>query len=59
MCIDFTGLNKVCPKDEFPLPLIDYLIDVAATSELMSLQDCYLGYHHIWMKKRMSQKPAL
>jgi hypothetical protein len=47
MCIDFTYLNKVCLKDEFPLPRIDSMIDVAATSELMSLLDCYSGYHQI------------
>jgi hypothetical protein len=51
MCIDFTDLNKACPKDEFPLPRIDSLIDAAATSELMSLLDCYSGYHQIWMKE--------
>jgi hypothetical protein len=51
MCIDFTALNKACSKDEFPLPRIDSLIDAAATSELMSLLDCYSGYHQIWMKK--------
>jgi hypothetical protein len=37
MCFDFTDLNKACPKDEFPLPRIDSLIDAAATLELMSL----------------------
>jgi hypothetical protein len=47
MCIDFTYLNKAWPKDEFPLPRIDSLVDVAATSELMSLLDCYSGYHQI------------
>jgi hypothetical protein len=51
MCIDFIDLNKACPKDEFSLPIIDSLVDVAATSELMSLLDCYSGYHQIWMKK--------
>jgi hypothetical protein len=51
MCIDFTDLNKACPKDEFPLPRIDSHVDVAASSELMSLLDCYSGYHQIWMKK--------
>jgi hypothetical protein len=51
MCIDFTDLNKACPKDEFPLPRIDSFVDAAASSELMSLLDCYLGYHQIWMKK--------
>jgi hypothetical protein len=51
MCIDFTDLNKACPKDEFPLPKIDSLVDAASTSELMRLLDCYSGYHQIWMKK--------
>jgi hypothetical protein len=39
MCIDFTDLNKACPKDEFPLPRIDSLVDVATTLELISLLD--------------------
>jgi hypothetical protein len=51
MCIDFIDLNKACPKDEFPLPRINSLVDAAASSELMSLLDCYSGYHQIWMKK--------
>jgi hypothetical protein len=46
ICIDFTDLNKACPKDEFPLLRIDSLMDAAATSRLMSLLDCYLGYHN-------------
>jgi hypothetical protein len=58
MCIDFTDLNKACPKDEFPLPIIDSLIDAAATLELMSLLDCYLGYHQIWMKKEDEPKTS-
>jgi hypothetical protein len=47
MCIYFTDLNKACPKDEFPQPRIDSLVDAAATLELMSLLDCYSGYHQI------------
>jgi hypothetical protein len=47
MCIDFTDLNKACPKDEFPLPRIDSLVDATTTSELMSLLDCYLDYLQI------------
>jgi hypothetical protein len=43
-------------KDEFPLPGIDSLVDAAATSELMSLLDCYSGYHQIWMKKEDEPK---
>jgi len=45
MCIDFTTLNKFCPKDEFPLPRIDTLVDAAAGSEMLSMLDCFSGYH--------------
>jgi hypothetical protein len=58
MCIDFTDLNKACPKDEFPLPRIDSLVDAAASLELMSLLDCYTGYHQIWMKKEDEPKTS-
>jgi hypothetical protein len=58
MCIDFTDLNKACPKDEFPLPRIDSLVDAAASSELLSLLDCYSGYHQIWMKKEDEPKSS-
>jgi hypothetical protein len=58
MCIDFTDLNKACPKDEFPLPRIDSLVDAAATSELMSLLDYCSGYHQIWMKKEDEPKTS-
>jgi hypothetical protein len=58
MCIDFTDLNKACPKGEFPLPRIDSLVDAAASSELMSLLDCYSGYHQIWMKKEDEPKTS-
>jgi ribonuclease HI len=58
MCIDFTDLNKACPKDEFPLPRIDSLVDAAASSELMSLLDCYSGYQQIWMKKEDEPKTS-
>ena len=39
MCIDFTTLNKFCPKNEFPLPRIDTLVDAAAGSEMLSMLD--------------------
>jgi hypothetical protein len=58
MCIDFIDLNKACPKDEFPLPRIDSLVDAAASSELMSLLDYYSGYHQIWMKKKDEPKTS-
>ena len=37
MCIDYTNLNKACPKDPFPLPQIDQVIDSTAGCELLSL----------------------
>jgi hypothetical protein len=58
MCTDFIDLNKACPKDEFPLPRIDSLVDAAASSKLMSLLDCYSGYHQIWMKKEDEPKTS-
>jgi hypothetical protein len=58
MCTELTYLNNACPKGESPLPRINYLVDATATSELMSLLDCYLGYHQIWMKKENKPKTS-
>jgi hypothetical protein len=49
MCIDFTSLNKACPKDNFPLPRVDKIVNSAAGYEVMSLLDCFSGYHQIYM----------
>jgi hypothetical protein len=51
MCIDFTSLNKAYPKDNFPLPQIDKIVDSAARCEVMPLLDCFSGYHQIYMKE--------
>jgi hypothetical protein len=51
MCIDFTSLNKACPKDNFPLPRIDKIVDSTAGCKVMSLLDCFSGYHQIYMKE--------
>jgi hypothetical protein len=45
MYVDFTNLNKCCPKDPYLLPRIDKLVNVAAGCEVMSLLDCFSGYH--------------
>jgi hypothetical protein len=45
MCIDFTDLNKATPKDNYPLPRMDQVIDSAASAAIMSLLDCFSGYH--------------
>jgi hypothetical protein len=50
MCIDFTALNKHCPKDYFPLPRIDKIIDSTAGCEHLSFLDAYSGYNQIRLK---------
>jgi hypothetical protein len=45
MCIDYTSLNKACPKDPFALPRIDQVIDSTACCDLMSFLDAYSGYN--------------
>ncbi|KAK8918768.1 hypothetical protein KSP39_PZI021391 [Platanthera zijinensis] len=47
MCIDFSLLNKSCPKDCYPLPRIDALVDSAVGFPLMSFLDAFSGYHQI------------
>ncbi|XXG59194.1 hypothetical protein AAC387_Pa04g1317 [Persea americana] len=47
VCVDFTDLNKACPKDSFPLLKIDQLIDATAGHDRMSFLDAYRGYHQI------------
>ena len=51
MCIDYTGLNKACPKDHFPLPRIDQIVDSTSGCEILSFLDAYSGYHQIVMKE--------
>ena len=47
MCVDYRDLNKACPKDDFPLPHIDLLIDRIAGYAVVSLTDGYAGYNQI------------
>jgi hypothetical protein len=51
MCIDYTNLNKHCPKDHFRLPRIDQVVDSTAGCVLLGFLDCYLGYHQIALKE--------
>jgi hypothetical protein len=51
MCVDYTGLNKACPKVPFPLPRIDQIIDSTVGCELLRFLDAYSGYHQIKMKE--------
>ena len=43
LCIDFTNINKACPKDSFPLPRIDLIVDATAGHELLSFMDAFSG----------------
>jgi len=52
MCIDFTDLNKACPKDSYPLPSIDALVDSASGCKMLSFLDAFSGYNHIKMHPR-------
>jgi hypothetical protein len=45
MCVDFTDLNKACPKDSFPLPHIDALVDSTSGYKLLSFMDAFFRYN--------------
>jgi hypothetical protein len=58
ICMNFTSLKKACPKDIFPLSRIDKIVDSAAGCEVMSLLECFLGYHQIYMKDEDKTKTS-
>jgi len=58
MCTDYTNLNKVCPKDSYPLPIIDQLVDNASGYDLLSIMDAYSGYNQIRMHLEDEEKTA-
>ena len=47
VCVDFTDLNKACPKDPFPMPRIDQLVDATVGHPRISFLDAFQGYHQI------------
>ena len=51
MCVDYTGLNKACPKDPFPLSRIDQVVDSTSGCETLCFLDAYSRYHPIAMKE--------
>jgi len=51
MCVDYTSLNKACPKNPFPLPHIDQIVDSTTGCKILSFLDAYFGYHQIKMKE--------
>ena len=54
MCVDYMGLNKACPKDPFPLPRIDQVVDSTSGCKTLCFLDAYSGYHQIAMKSPTS-----
>ena len=58
MCVDFTDLNKACPKDSYPLPRIDQLVDSTAGHKLLSFMDAFSGYNQIRMDEADQEKTS-
>uniref|UniRef100_A0A2N9ERC7 RNA-directed DNA polymerase n=1 Tax=Fagus sylvatica TaxID=28930 RepID=A0A2N9ERC7_FAGSY len=58
MCVDFTDLNKACPKDSFPLPRIDQLVDSTAGHKLLTFMDAFSGYNQIVMDESDQEKTS-
>ena len=58
MCVDFTDLNKACPKDGFPLPQIDQLVDSTAGHKLLTFMDAFSRYNQIKMDEEDQEKTA-
>jgi len=58
MCVDFTDLNKACPKDSYPLPSIDALVDNASGSKVLSFLDAFSGYNQIKIHPKDESKTA-
>ena len=58
MCVDFTDLNKACPKDSMPLPRIDQLVDSTAGHKLLSFMDAFSGYNQIRMDDADQEKTS-
>ena len=59
MCVDFTDLNRACPKDSYPLLHIDKLVDAATGYEYLSFMDAYSGYNQIWIHPEDEEKTTL
>ena len=58
MCVDFMDLNKACPKDNYPLPWIDTLVDLTARHQLLSFMDAFSSYNQIIMEETDQEKTS-
>ena len=58
ICIDFTDINRAYPKDNFPLPRIDLIVDATSSHELLSFMDAFSGYNLISMDPNDQEKTS-
>ena len=58
LCIDFIAINRACPKDSFPLPRIEMIVDATACHELLSFMDVFSGYNQIRMDPSDQEKTS-
>jgi hypothetical protein len=58
MCINYTSLKKVCPKDPFPFPRIDQIINSTSGCDLLCFLDAYSGFHQISMSREDEENTA-
>ena len=56
--MDYTDLNDACPKDSFPLPRIDQIVDASSGHGMLSFLDAFSGYHQILMYRLDAEKKA-
>jgi len=56
MCVDFSDLNSACPKDSYPLPNIDMMVDNTSGCRLLNFMDAYSGYNQISMHPEDEEK---
>ena len=58
MCVDYTDLNRACPKDNYLLSSIDQVMDATLGFQLMSFMDAFSGDNQIWMTKEDEEKTS-
>ena len=58
MCVDFADLNRACPKDSYPFPRIDTLVDLTARHQLLSFMDAFFGYNQIKMNEDNQERTS-
>ena len=58
VCVDFRDLNKATPKDEYPMPIADMLVDAASGHKMISFMDGNAGYNQIFMAEEDVPKTA-